>query len=618
MSAKRISDQVAGEVFHREGSFVRGSGDEEQRTVELSFSSENPVSRYFGAEILDHSKKAVDLDRLNDSAPLLLNHDPNQQVGVVESAQINSQERKGRAVVRFSRSQKGEEIYQDVRDGIRKNVSVGYRINELVLEKTDKTEETYRATSWTPMEISLASIPADQTVGVGRAQNLSKPQEPIKTMDNEQTQPAPAASPAVTPTPETDTRSFGNGAQVTVDEKQVRAQEARRTADIIAGARKWNIDADVVDSYIRDGKSVAQFNELVMSTLESRNQPTPLGDGGIGLSRKEAKQWSFARAIRSVLNNGRVDGFEREVSDEVAKRLGQDPAGFYIPTDIPHEKRALTADTASTGGYLVDDDLRTGSFIEILRNKMKVRELGAQMLTGLTSNVTIPTQETAATAEVESENSQLTGSNPTFGQKTLSPHRIGAKVPISKQLIQQSGTNVESIVRNDIAQVIALEVDRQCLHGNSGTAGEIIGLANTNNINTVTFGATATWAKAIEFETDVAAANGDIGTMAYLADAATRGAWKGIKKDSGSGIFIWENNMVNGYRAEVSQQVSGSVVFFGVWNQLLIGEFGAIDVVVDNLTLADKHQVQLVVNYLSDMVVRQPAAFSVSTDSGNQ
>lgn len=617
MSAKKILDQVAGEVFHREGSFDRAATDKEQRTIELSFSSESPVPRYFGKEILDHSTSSVDLARLNDSAPLLLNHDPNQQVGVVETAQIDSKEGKGRAVVRFSRSQKGEEIFRDVLDGIRKNVSVGYRINELVLEKADKKEETYRATSWTPMEISLASIPADNSVGVGRTEELS--QTPKTNMSKENTQPAPAApeTPAVTHTESQETRTFGSGAQVTVDEKQIRAQEARRSADIIAGAQQWDIPNEIAQEYIREGCSVADFNEFVMKTLAQRNQPTPLGDGGIGLSRKEAKQWSFSRAIRSVMNSGRIDGFEREVSDAVAKRLGQDPAGFYIPTDIAHE-RALTADTASTGGYLVDDDLRNGSFIELLRNKMKVRELGAQMLTGLTSNVTIPTQETAATAETLAENAQISGSNPTFGQKTLSPHRIGAKVPISKQLIQQSNSNVESLVREDVAQIIALETDRQCLHGNPATAGEIKGLANADSINSVTFGATATWAKAVEFETDVAAANGDIGSMSFLTDAAVRGAWKTIKKDSGSGIFLWENNMINGYPGHVSQQVNGSKVFFGVWNQLLVGEFGAIDVVVDNLTLADKHQVQLVVNYLCDMVVRQPKAFSVSTDSGNQ
>ncbi|MEL0098449.1 MAG: phage major capsid protein [Opitutae bacterium] len=608
--------QIKSEIFHREGSFNRDQHDEENRTIELSFSSETPVSRYFGYEILDHKKTSVDLSRLNDSAPLLVNHNTDDQVGVVEVARL--EDGKGRAVVRFSRSERGEEIYRDVLDGIRKNVSVGYRINELVLEKSSKENETYRATSWTPMEISLASVPADNSVGVGRSQEFN----PNPNPNMEQTEQTKTASDAAASAPTVNNETISTGGtgqriEVVTDEKQIRAQEARRSADIIASARQWDIPDATADEYIRSGKSVADFNELVMSKLAERNQPTPLGDGGIGLSRKEAKQWSFARAIRSVMNNGRVDGFEREVSDAVAKRLNQDPAGFYIPTDIAHE-RSLTADTASTGGYLVDDQLQSGSFIEILRNKMKVKELGARMLTGLTSNVTIPTQETAGTAETLAENAQITGSNPTFGQKTLSPHRIGAKVPISKQLIQQSSSNVEAIVREDVAQIIALETDRQCLHGDPGTAGEIKGLANADNINTVTFGATATWAKAVEFETDIAAANGDIGVMAYLTDAAVRGAWKTIKKDSGSGIFLWENNMVNGYNAMVSQQVSGSKVFFGVWNQLLLGEFGAIDVVVDNLTLADKHQVQLVVNYLCDMVVRQPKAFSVSTDSGNQ
>ena len=104
----------------------------EEKTVELSFSSEEPYERWFGIEILDHSPTSVNMERLNNSAPLLFNHDRDVVIGVVEFAKIEN--RRGLAVVRFGNSEKAKEVFSDVADGIMKNVSVGYQIDEMKLE----------------------------------------------------------------------------------------------------------------------------------------------------------------------------------------------------------------------------------------------------------------------------------------------------------------------------------------------------------------------------------------------------------------------------------------------------------------------------------------------------
>ena len=122
-------------------------------------------------EILDHSPESVDLSRLNNSAPVLVNHDTSDQVAVVESARIDP-DRKGRAVLRFGRSRRAEEIFQDIVDGIRKHVSVGYRILDAVREGMRDEKPIVRVMRWLPSEISMASIPADNTVGVGRSSEI--------------------------------------------------------------------------------------------------------------------------------------------------------------------------------------------------------------------------------------------------------------------------------------------------------------------------------------------------------------------------------------------------------------------------------------------------------------
>jgi hypothetical protein len=154
----------------RSSYFERARVDKGKRIVELSFSSEEPVERFWGIEILDHREGSVNLNRLKKSGPLLMDHKKDDQIGVIEETWIDSFLRKGFANVRFSKSGKGNDVFQDVLDGIRSNVSVGYQIDEVVLEKEEKDKlSTYRVTRWEPYEISMVSIPADISVGIGRS-----------------------------------------------------------------------------------------------------------------------------------------------------------------------------------------------------------------------------------------------------------------------------------------------------------------------------------------------------------------------------------------------------------------------------------------------------------------
>jgi len=152
--------------------------DADQRTVNVAFSSEEPVARWFGNEVLNHDEDSVDLSRLLSGAPVLVNHNMDDQVGVVESAHIDA-DRRGRAVLRFGNSQRAQEIFQDIQDGIRQKISFMYEVTEYIQSQDDP--ETFIGNKWLPLEISTVSIPADDTVGVGRSLEV-KPEiikEPI-------------------------------------------------------------------------------------------------------------------------------------------------------------------------------------------------------------------------------------------------------------------------------------------------------------------------------------------------------------------------------------------------------------------------------------------------------
>jgi HK97 family phage prohead protease len=145
---------------------IRGV-DEKKRTVSIAVSSELPVERSFGKEILVHEQGAIDLAFLaSGRAPLLLDHDMERQIGVIESVELSA-DRVLRAKVRFGRSALAQEVFQDVVDGIRGNVSVGYRVNKM--ERSASNKDEYLVRSWSPLEVSVVSIPADPSVGVGRS-----------------------------------------------------------------------------------------------------------------------------------------------------------------------------------------------------------------------------------------------------------------------------------------------------------------------------------------------------------------------------------------------------------------------------------------------------------------
>ncbi|MCX8016443.1 MAG: phage major capsid protein, partial [Rhodocyclaceae bacterium] len=386
--------------------------DEDARTATLAFASESPYERVWGIEILDVTPASIRQGRLRSGANLLVDHDPKDVVGVVESVEIGA-DRVARAKVRFGRSARAEEVWQDVRDGIRRSVSVGYMVHKAQVVGTKDGVETYRVTDWEPYEISLVSVPADITVGVGRSAD------------------AAAATP-----------SEGN----TMTEKVEVVEQRNHAAEITKIAASIPGGAELAMSAIQRGLTVEQFQREAIEKLASR--PVPTAD--IGMDKKEVKRYSLMRAINALANPAdanaqRAAAFEREVSDAVAKQLGKQARGFLVPLEV--QKRDLVVGTPAAGGNLVATNLLAGSFIEVLRNAMVLPGLGAQMLTGLVGNVAIPKQTGSATAYWVAESSAPTESQQTIGQVTMSPKTVGAYTEISRKLLLQSSIDVEAMVQ---------------------------------------------------------------------------------------------------------------------------------------------------------------------------
>ncbi len=632
--ATRAAPAAPGGVRFLTFELDRASVDATARTVALSFSSETPVDRYFGAEILDHSPSAVRMGRLNNGGALLLNHDVNQQIGVVDSATIDPATRKGRAVVRFSKCDEAEEIFQDVLDGIRRLVSVGYRIYQTVTDSKSGGQETVRVTDWEPYEISLVSIPADDSVGVGRAEP-SAPAPNFQTntstqMNTIETPAAPVAAPVITAA-----RAIELPASA-----ELIAETARIDALTLMGTRAAGVQITLdVERAIADGTTPAVMQERFTAALCARN--TPYAPPAITVpsqgQQRDLSSFSLVRAINALSNNQPLTGVELEMHQE-AKREAQQSGlalrgGLSLPTVLlNHGQRTMSATGQTSvagdqGGSAIATNL--GSFIELLYARMVLRGLGAQFLTGMVGNFSLPKLVTGSAPVKKAENTAADASSPTTGIINFSPKRLPTYIEVSKQLLMQSSTSVDAILRNDLATALALGMELGAING--GGTNEPTGILNVSGIGSVaggTNGAAPTLAHIIGLETLVATANADIGSLAYLASPKIRGKLKSTQRVSGTDSrMIWDEGStpLNGYRAAVTTQMPdnltkgsssiASAILFGNFADLVIAQWGGIDIQVNPYIKDTEGLVRITADVYYDANIRRAGSFAAMKDA---
>lgn len=251
---------------------------------------------------------------------------------------------------------------------------------------------------------------------------------------------------------------------------------------------------------------------------------------------------------------------------------------------------------------------------------MLVKQMGAKVMSGLHSDVAIPKQTGGATTFWVSEGRSPEHSEQAFAQVTLSPKSIAAYTDFTRKLVLQSSPDIENLVRSDLATVIALEIDRAAISGR-GIGAEPLGILNTTGIGNVTFDDDdpISWGKIVDLESLIAAGNADIGTLGYLCNASIRGILKQTEKAEGTAQFVWESSSelgfgyLNGYRVGTTNQIPADTILFGNFADLIIGQWGVLDVLVDPYTLGTSGGIRIRVMQDVDIAVRHAESFAVLT-----
>lgn len=595
---------------------------EEERTVELTFSSEAPYQRWFGMEILDHSEKSVDLSRLRMGAPLLLDHDPAKQIGVIEDVSIGS-DRRGRARVRFSKSALGNEVFQDVVDEIRTSVSVGYQPIEMTLEEERSDgPDVYRVDNWLPFEVSIVSIPADTSVGTNRSADIQnfKSQFKESEMTTENTNTVEEAAVEAPAQPEVN---------VSEVRSQAKVEAQSQVKEVIEIGRAYN-EVELATKCIEQGGSADTLRQMILEKRAEGSEMIKAESPEVGLTDKETRNYSITKLLNALANPDntsaqRAAAFEFEVSSAAAEKMKRESRGATVPYDVL--KRDLNVGTAVDGGNLVSTDLLSGSFIESLENALALRQCGATMLTGLNGNIAIPRQTGGASHFWLAENGEPTESSATFDQIAMTPKTVGAFTEISRKLLLQSSISMEAFVQNELAMRLALAIDFAGING-SGTSNQPKGILNYTGVGSVangTNGGVPTWGKVVDLETEAGDANALVQNMCYLMNAKTRGLLKQTEKASSTAQFIMPDSMsLNGYSAVTSNQVPKnltkgtgtnlSALIYGNFADLIIGMWGGLDLQVNPYSKDTSGAVRVTAFQDVDINIRHPESFSVMKD----
>jgi len=593
-------------TLNRSYELDRAAINEESRTVDIAFSSEEPVDRWFGTEILDHESTSVRLGRLRDGAPLLFGHNHSDLIGVVEKASIDS-DKKGRATVRFGKSERAEQMFNDVKDGILRNVSVGYRIHKFLVD--EETSEN-RAIDWEPMEISMVTVPADASSQVGRADEPEgEHQTNLTYIERAIMSEKPEAVAAVVAEPkinieEVRTTAESNGAK----------SELARVQSILDAGSEYS-QPELARQFVKDGKSIDEMRVAILNEIKTNptQERAEMETPNLDLSEKDKQEYSLFRAINaSVTGNWKDAGFELEASAAIEDKLGRSARGFFVPTDIFNGQRAaMKTSSSAAGAEMVGTDHLGDSFIDALTNRSVVAGAGAQILGGLQGNIEIPKLTTGTAWGWVAEDADAADAAAVTGELALSPKTVSGGVAMSRRLLKQSSPSVEQMIRNDMVRGAALAIDLAALSG-SGSSGQPTGITNTTGIGSVT-GGIADFGAMVDLWSAVAVDNAAAEGMAYVLNATNAGTLMQTAKDSGSGIMVLENGKINGYNAIISNQMATGTMVFGDFTQLVIGMWGVLDIVADTATKAAAGGLVLRAFQDVDIGVRHAESFAKGT-----
>lgn len=423
-----------------------------------------------------------------------------------------------------------------------------------------------------------------------------------------------------------------------LQEQRAAAVTEMRTLNDKAETEKRDLTADEATKFATLKTTITDLDAKIgrAQTLADAERSAPAvvhGKVGDGQFETRARDFSIVKAIRSAmprdLGGGDVDaGFEREISQEVARRSGRTFEGIAVPDQVfLQERRTLL--TTGDAADLIPNVHRSDLFIDRLRSALVLERLGATVLPGLVGIVDIPRQTGSSQAQWVAEDGSLTETDPDFDDVTLSPKTVGAMTSYSRRTLLNASPSIEQIVRNDLAQVIASAIDLAGIAGD-GTGNTPTGILSTAGIGSVamgTNGGAPTWQAILDLIAQLDTAN--VEGSAFLSNGKFVKKARGIAKvaSTDSVMLMEEPGTLAGYPFASTNAVpsnltkgtttaAASALIFGKFSDLLIGYWSGVDILLNPYETTAYAKGRVLVRAMRDVdvEVRHPESFAAIKD----
>ena len=592
--------------------------DSENKLV-FSCASPTPYTREYEDniynEVLEISDTSIDFTRLVDQrSPLLFEHDMEKQIGVVDKAWIENE--KLYVAVRFSRSKFAQEILADIKDDIRRNVSIGYIVNDYQIINVENEIPTMLVKNFTIYEVSIVSAPADPFVGVNRnlkiglntMENNEENNEEVKTQEDvvveavdetkvcnvEETKEIVEETVEKTPVEETKEEVVE---EVVQEENNDEAEEIRAAGEL-AG------EEELAEECIKGKKSLEDFKNLVKSKRNINSNKNDKKD----IQMK--KYFSISKAIRNACTQYKGDtskDFETQIIADNKRSLG-----IGEEYDVVISRRAL-APTATNGQELITGEYLPQEFVPALRPATALSKTGYRIIPSTGHSVSFAVVTQGSTAKMYDLDGNLEDGDLKFATKELKPRKAGVCVPIPYSLLLQASPEIDAIVSDDIVKALDELRDNMALIG-TGENNQPVGIAKTVGVNNVPVSSIFTYEGVCDAERLIRDSNDMSDNLFWVMNSKNYAKFKTTLKDDVAGAeYLMVDGKINGYEAVINNSLDDNTIILGNFDELVITDFDGLMLKVDDITFVKKGAVQIIATCAFDCICRRPASFTVTT-----
>ena len=591
--------------------------DSENKLV-FSCASPTPYTREYEDliynEVLEISDTSIDFTRLVDQrSPLLFEHDMEKQIGVVDKAWIENE--KLYVAVRFSRSKFAQEILADIKDDIRRNVSIGYIVNDYQMVENENDIPTMIVKNFTIYEVSIVSAPADPFVGVNRnlkiglntMENNEENNEEVKTQED-------VVVEAVDETKACKVDETKEVVEETVEETPVEEikeevveepikEEMNDEADEIRAAGELAGEEELAEECIKGKKSLEDFKNLLKSKRNINSNKNEKKD-------IQMKRFSISKAIRNACSQ-----YKGDVSKDLETQVIADnkrALGIGEEYDVVISRRAL-APTATNGQELITGEYLPQEFVPALRPATALSKTGYRIIPSTGHSVSFAVVTQGSTAKMYDLDGNLEDSDLKFATKELKPRKAGVCVPIPYSLLLQARPEIDAIVSDDIVKALDELRDNMALIG-TGENNQPVGIAKTVGVNNVPVSSIFTYEGVCDAERLIRDSNDMSENLFWVMNSKNYAKFKTTLKDDVAGAeYLMEDGKINGYEAVINNSLDDNTIILGNFDELVITDFDGLMLKVDDITFVKKGAVQIIATCAFDCICRRPASFTVTT-----